>query len=61
MTRVTHLMSMTMKCKLEIHIILKKGNMLEERTETTGNMLCGTEKTGNVLHAERTETTGNML
>ena len=32
-----------------------------ERTETTGNMLCGTEKTGNVLHAERTETTGNML
>ena len=32
-----------------------------ERTETTGNMLCGTEKTGNVLHAERTETTSNML
>ena len=33
----------------------------EELAETTGNMLCGTEKTGNVLHAERTETTGNML
>ena len=33
----------------------------EELAETTGNMLCGTEKTGNMLHAERTETTGNML
>ena len=33
----------------------------EQLAETTGNMLCGTEKTGNVLHAERTETTGNML
>ena len=32
----------------------------EELAETTGNMLCGTEKTGYVLHAERTETTDNM-
>ena len=32
----------------------------EELAETTGNMLCGTEKTGNMLHAERTETTGNI-